>query len=114
MSSAPKGTGPIAEAVEALARGIDAVVTEARGRVEFYSSDRLPPGYRSRASFNEACREGRIAGAHKCGRIWAVRIEDFHAPKPTKAPEATTTKSDDPVTRAERSFLLARSRQNAA
>jgi hypothetical protein len=44
----------------------------------YYSSADLPPGYTSRKAFAAACREGRVPGAHRGGRLWLVSVVDYH------------------------------------
>lgn len=68
-------------AAEMIAEAFEAFASELRkiGRATgYYSSADLPPGYKSRVSFNEACRTGRIPGAHKRGHIWVVSHDDYH------------------------------------
>jgi hypothetical protein len=113
MSSDEK-LAEVEAAVLALAKSLSSAVASAAEQASYYTSENLPPGYRSRAAFHGACRAGRIPNAHKCGRIWAVRTTDFHAPRRPPLPTAASNDTDDPVLKAQRAFARARSRRDAA
>jgi len=63
-------------AADAIARAVAAIGAQVPPAC--YSSTSLPPGFRTRKAFNAACVAGRVKGAHKGGRLWLVRVDDYH------------------------------------
>ncbi len=88
-----------AELAEESAR-IDRELAELEtDHVSGYSTYRLPPDAKNRGVFNRACRDGRVDGATKRGRVWTCAAEAWAARRPARvtwAPvEGPTTEPDD-------------------
>lgn len=58
-----------------------------------YSSVRLPPDAKNRASFNRACRRGDVKGAVKAGRCWVCSADAWRARTAPATPSIATQRS---------------------
>lgn len=88
-----------AELAEEAAR-IDRALAELEtDHVSGYSTYRLPTDAKNQGAFNRACRDGRVVGATKLGRVWVCSVEAWEARSParvscTRQPELTTEPDD--------------------